>query len=141
MSSYIPIDIMGGADDDDDTGTADFARTVILATLEQIASGEAHVVTDGIQASWYADDTDAVRDAARALIDTIDGRRRVPIMQWFEAVASDDDLKRDLELTCTKCGEHVCDVEHQDSLSTLENVARDHWQGAGHGNDPAENGA
>lgn len=40
--------------------------------------------------------------------------------------ASTDPLKRDLELTCNVCKQHVCDVEHGDELTTLTGIARDH---------------
>lgn len=45
----------------------------------------------------------------------------------FEAVASDDAVKTDLELTCLLCAEVVCDIEHGDRLSILLSVAEDHW--------------
>jgi len=47
-------------------------------------------------------------------------------MGKFECRQSDDDVKRDLELTCVVCGVHVCDVEAGDMLETLVAVAADH---------------
>jgi hypothetical protein len=47
-------------------------------------------------------------------------------LQRFEALQSDDDVKTDLELTCTDCGEVVCDIEHGDNLKILCSVADDH---------------
>ena len=44
----------------------------------------------------------------------------------FETVASDDEVKTDLELTCMRCGGVVCDVEAGDDLHTLVGVATDH---------------
>lgn len=44
----------------------------------------------------------------------------------FELVASDDPAKRELELTCLKCGAHVCDVEAGDGLQTLADMADAH---------------
>jgi hypothetical protein len=44
----------------------------------------------------------------------------------FEAKQSDDDLKRDLELTCAECGEVVCDIEPGDDLDVLVSVAQGH---------------
>ena len=37
-----------------------------------------------------------------------------------------------LELTCTACGETVCDVEPGDLLSVLANSADDHWRNTEH---------
>lgn len=44
----------------------------------------------------------------------------------FEARASDDAVKTDLELTCTTCGEHLCDIEHGDEMVVLVGVMLDH---------------
>ena len=44
----------------------------------------------------------------------------------FKVVVSDDGAKRDPELHCTMCGEHLCDVEHGDTLETLVDVADNH---------------
>lgn len=44
----------------------------------------------------------------------------------FQAVQSDDIVKTDLELTCLRCGEVVCDVEHQDTLLILVDTALTH---------------
>ena len=48
-------------------------------------------------------------------------------LSQFTARQSSDDVKRDLELTCDKCGEHLCDIEHGDSLAVLAQVALDHF--------------
>ncbi len=47
-------------------------------------------------------------------------------LENFVATASDDPLKRDLELVCTKCKEVVCDIEDGDGLHILVGVAQDH---------------
>lgn len=44
----------------------------------------------------------------------------------FEARASDDEVKTDLELTCTECGMHICDIEAGDNLCVLAILAREH---------------
>ena len=44
----------------------------------------------------------------------------------FEAKASDDDLKTDLELTCVDCGKVICDIEAGDTLDVLARTADDH---------------
>ena len=46
----------------------------------------------------------------------------------YVATASDDPVKRDLELVCTKCKEVVCDIEDGDGLHTLVGVAHDHTE-------------
>lgn len=48
------------------------------------------------------------------------------MLSRFECRASDDSAKTDLELICTDCGEHVCDVEHADGLGVLASVAQEH---------------
>jgi hypothetical protein len=47
-------------------------------------------------------------------------------LQRFDACQSDDDLKTDLELTCSECGEVVCDIEPGDNLKVLAEVADAH---------------
>jgi hypothetical protein len=47
-------------------------------------------------------------------------------LQRFEALQSTDEVKTDLELTCTECGEVVCDVEAGDNLKVLADVADEH---------------
>ena len=32
------------------------------------------------------------------------------------------------ELRCDECDEHLCDAEHDDTLSSLAGVAFDHWR-------------
>jgi hypothetical protein len=44
----------------------------------------------------------------------------------FETLQSDDDVKRDLELTCTVCGQVLCDVEDGDELAVLVSAASEH---------------
>lgn len=44
----------------------------------------------------------------------------------FTLRASSDIVKTDLELICERCGSHICDAEHDDSLETLAGVALDH---------------
>lgn len=47
-------------------------------------------------------------------------------LQQFECRQSEDDVKQELELTCTECDEHLCDVEAGDALATLVRVTLDH---------------
>lgn len=49
-----------------------------------------------------------------------------PWAGYLEARASDDPVKLDLELTCTVCGEVLCDIEHGDVLSILISLGREH---------------
>lgn len=42
------------------------------------------------------------------------------------AKASRDPVKVDLELCCTGCGAHLCDIEAGDTLQVLADVADDH---------------
>lgn len=44
----------------------------------------------------------------------------------FACWASDDVVKRDLELTCSVCRQVLCDVEDGDTLSVLVSVAQGH---------------
>lgn len=44
----------------------------------------------------------------------------------FEARQSSDIVKTDLELTCTGCGEPICDVEPGDSLEVLVTTVLEH---------------
>lgn len=44
----------------------------------------------------------------------------------YPVLASDDSVKTDLELTHTRCGEPLCDVEAGDTLPMLIGVVRDH---------------
>ena len=55
-------------------------------------------------------------------------RETEPNLWEFEARQSDDDVKRDLELTHTVCGAHVCDIEPDDVLAVLVSVAADHFR-------------
>jgi hypothetical protein len=47
-------------------------------------------------------------------------------LSTFEAQQSDDDLKTELELTHTICGEVLCDIEDGDELAVLVSVAEGH---------------
>jgi hypothetical protein len=47
-------------------------------------------------------------------------------LRTVELWQSSDDVKRDLELVCLTCGEHLCDAQHKDSLDTLAGMAGDH---------------
>lgn len=44
----------------------------------------------------------------------------------FDLKQSDDPVKTDLELTCSECGEVLCDVEADDNLGVLATVADNH---------------
>ncbi|MGW1976460.1 hypothetical protein [Streptomyces sp. NPDC001889] len=44
----------------------------------------------------------------------------------YEFRASDDGVKRDMELVHTACGELLCDAEHGDSLHVLLGMAEEH---------------
>lgn len=44
----------------------------------------------------------------------------------FELKQSDDLVKTDLEVTCTECGEVICDAEAGDTLDLLARTADDH---------------
>ena len=48
------------------------------------------------------------------------------VLGQFRLQASDDPVKTDLELTCQRCGMHVCDVEHGDTLLVLVETAERH---------------
>lgn len=48
------------------------------------------------------------------------------VLESFELRASDDPVKRDLELVCTQCGERLCDAEHGDTLGVLVHLALKH---------------
>ena len=48
------------------------------------------------------------------------------VLSQFEARTSDDEVKRDLELTCRSCDEVLCDIEHGDSLDVLVRTVADH---------------
>jgi hypothetical protein len=54
-------------------------------------------------------------------------------LQFFEARQSDDDVKRDLELTCRTCHAHLCDIEPGDTLDVLVSVAEIHASSTAHG--------
>lgn len=47
-------------------------------------------------------------------------------LEHVELRASDDEVKTDLEVTCTHCGQHLCDAEHGDTLAVLIRAALDH---------------
>lgn len=54
----------------------------------------------------------------------------------FVLVSSDDPLKRDLELTCGKCNLHLCDVQSDDTLRVLVEMAKAHTNSCKRRNDP-----
>lgn len=39
---------------------------------------------------------------------------------------SDDEVKTDLEMVCSRCGEHLCDAEDGDTMRVLLNTALQH---------------
>lgn len=41
------------------------------------------------------------------------------VLDHFEARAADDEVKIDLELFHSDCNEHVCDIEHGDTIAVL----------------------
>ena len=45
---------------------------------------------------------------------------------WIMALQSDDLVKTDLELTCTRCATILCDVEHGDHFQILLSVVAGH---------------
>lgn len=47
-------------------------------------------------------------------------------LEWIELVASDDEVKRDLEVICTRCAGHLCDAEAGDTLRVLVSTALAH---------------
>lgn len=47
-------------------------------------------------------------------------------LECFAAWPSDDELKTDLELACTLCGEVLCDIEANDTLDVLARTALEH---------------
>jgi hypothetical protein len=47
-------------------------------------------------------------------------------LEYFIAKCADDSVKKDLELTCDLCQQHLCDIEAGDSLETLVGVASGH---------------
>ncbi|PNE43377.1 hypothetical protein [Streptomyces noursei] len=49
-------------------------------------------------------------------------------MRGFTAKASDDAVKTDLELTCDKCNEWVCDIQDGDSLDVLVAMGMEHME-------------
>ena len=55
-----------------------------------------------------------------------DAAAGLEILEAFQLVQSDDEVKRDLELTCLTCGMHVCDAEPDDTLGTLAKAAVGH---------------
>lgn len=57
------------------------------------------------------------------------GQQRISgldVLARFEALQSDDTVKRDLELTCRDCNTVICDIEHEDTLEILAGAALDH---------------
>ncbi len=56
----------------------------------------------------------------------LDERAVHDALSRFEARVSDDTVKRDPELVCSRCDEVLCDIEHGDTLDVLVGVATDH---------------
>lgn len=54
-----------------------------------------------------------------------------------KTVQSDDYVKRDLELRCQVCDRHLCDVQDDDELGNLAEMALDHLDQA-HGIGPGD---
>lgn len=50
----------------------------------------------------------------------------VVMLETIETRQSDDVVKTDLEVVCTRCDAHLCDVQHGDTLGTLAGLAYDH---------------
>jgi hypothetical protein len=48
------------------------------------------------------------------------------VLEHFEGRVSPDTVKSDLELTCDRCDEHLCDIEGNDNLGVLVSIALDH---------------
>lgn len=80
-----------------------------------------HVVPDMIYEALRT----AEREASRAAQIAFDQERR-PGLDYILLLASDDPVKRDLEVTCDRCSEHLCDAEHGDSMRVLLDVAQGH---------------
>lgn len=52
---------------------------------------------------------------------------QLPADFWaIEALQPSDELKRDLELTCTACREVLCDIEPSDNIAVLYVTAAQH---------------
>lgn len=71
---------------------------------------------DEVSTTIHIDYTDVFADAVRRYTD--------PRLWNIEAMQAGD--KRDLELTCTLCKEHLCDVEPSDILAVLFITAIEH---------------
>jgi hypothetical protein len=48
------------------------------------------------------------------------------LLDEYQPLQSDDDVKRDLELTHMPCGTHLCDVEPGDEMSVLVGMCAGH---------------
>ena len=85
--------------------------------VPDVAPGDVPGLASREQAGPFAPAADhQVTDAAPGL----------EILEGFQLVQSDDEVKRDLELTCLTCGLHVCDAEPDDTLGTLAKAAARH---------------
>lgn len=75
----------------------------------------------------YSDVDDIVTTLGRDYLDAFAERARLsvhPALWNIEALQVGD--KPDLELTCTVCREHLCDVEPSDNFAVLMSTAFDH---------------
>lgn len=58
------------------------------------------------------------------------------LLENFKLVRSTDVVKRPLELTCLKCGAHVCDAEADDLMDVLARACVIHSGSCDRANDP-----
>jgi hypothetical protein len=75
----------------------------------------------------YSDVDDVVTTLGRDYLGTFAERTRLsihPALWNIEALQVGD--KQDLELTCTLCDEHLCDIEPSDLFAVLMAMAFDH---------------
>lgn len=78
---------------------------------------------------WRLTEYETWEDAQLDVVEPFAEQVRVtthPALWNIEAMQSDDKEKRDLELTCTTCREHLCDVEPSDIFAVLMSMALDH---------------
>jgi hypothetical protein len=87
--------------------------------------GAVHWMFEGEGGTTYADVKEGER-LDRDPVTIVDVLKR---LDQFEAKVSTDEVKRDLELTCLRCGHIVCDVEGGDTLDVLARVALAHVAG------------
>ena len=113
------------------------ASTAIEAVSLQQQLGDYDEVMARVQAMYeeieqdstpdYSDVDDIVTTLGRDYLDAFAERARLsvhPALWNIEALQVGD--KPDLELTCTVCREHLCDVEPSDNFAVLMSTAFDH---------------